>query len=78
MRLWRVDHVVDPPKRLLHADGAPLGLVQEAVAGHVLCQLLWQDHVPTRPRPVSAAPVLRMHVWERRLCCTYRYSHSSS
>jgi hypothetical protein len=45
VRLGAVRRVVHPAAALLHAKVAPLGVREQAVRGHVLGELLREDHV---------------------------------
>lgn len=46
VRFRPVDGIMDPAAGLLHSDAAPLALVEEAVLGEGLGQVLGEDDVP--------------------------------
>lgn len=47
MGLGIMDHIMNPSRGLLHANGPPLILTEETIWGNILCQLLWQNNMST-------------------------------
>lgn len=54
-----VNAVVDPAAALLHAESTPLALREQLAFGHLLRHVLWEDHVPARPRGMRHAHARR-------------------